>query len=334
MPAARNKNDMRLQFSAARSAAVNFKSISLKINFLSFAYAFLIDIFFKNSYNSINVKTFTVCEDIRLDKFISRQMPSLPYFAFNKLLRRKDVKVNGKRTGENIFLKAGDTVAVYADEDNEKRARNIEIIFGDENVLIADKKDGITSEELFESLKESYKELYFVHRLDRNTSGLIIFAKNANAYNELLNAFKKKTVEKLYKARVYGQMPQKSELLTAYIFTDKKKALSLISDVKLKNYTEIKTRYSVESYDFKTNTSVITVKLITGKTHQIRAHLAHTGHFVIGDGKYGSNEINKSFKLSSQQLTAHSLKFNFNEKSPLYYLNGKEFKSKYNIGEL
>jgi len=278
------------------------------------------------------VKTFACTEDIRLNKFISIQMPSLPYFAFNKLLRRKDIKVNGKRISENIILKAGDTVTVYADEYNERRSQNIKIIFEDEYVLIADKNDGITSEELFESLKCSDKELYFVHRLDRNTKGLIVFAKNTNSYNELLIAFKNRTVEKIYKACVYGKMPQDSDLLTAYIFTDKKKALSLISDIKLKNYSEIKTYYKVENYDAKTNASIISVKLITGKTHQIRAHFAHIGHFIIGDGKYGNNEINRSFKFNSQKLIAYSLKFNFSKKSTLCYLNNKEFNSNFDIG--
>ena len=162
------------------------------------------------------------------------------------------------------------------------------------------------------------------HRLDRNTTGLVLFAKNEEALNILLDKFKNREIEKHYKALVYGIPRKKEDTLTAYLFKDAKKSLVYISDVPKKGYEKIITSYKVISCNNKNNTSLLDVNLHTGKTHQIRAHLAHIGYPIIGDGKYGDREINKKFGYKYQQLCSRSLRFCFKtDAGILNYLNNK-----------
>ena len=163
------------------------------------------------------------------------------------------------------------------------------------------------------------------HRLDRNTTGLVLFAKNEEALNILLDKFKNHEIEKHYQALVYGIPRKKEDTLTAYLFKDAKKSLVYISDVPKKGYEKIITSYKVISCNNKNNTSLLDVNLHTGKTHQIRAHLAHIGYPIIGDGKYGINKINKQFGYKTQQLCSSYIKFNFKTDAKiLNYLSNKD----------
>lgn len=168
------------------------------------------------------------------------------------------------------------------------------------------------------------------HRLDRNTFGLVLFAKNKTALDILLNKFKNKEIEKHYLAYVYGLPKKKEDRLKAYLFKDNKKSLVYISDEFKKGYQKIVTSYSVINFDKNNNTSILDVNLETGRTHQIRAHLAHIGLPIIGDGKYGINSVNKNFGFKTQQLCSYKLKFNFtNDSSILNYLDAKTFQIEY-----
>lgn len=157
---------------------------------------------------------------------------------------------------------------------------------------------------------------------------MILFAKNEIALEILLNKFKNHEIEKHYIALVYGIPKQKKAKLESYLFKDNKKSLVYISDEFKKGYQKIITSYSVLE-EYENNTSLLDIQIETGKTHQIRAHLAHIGHPIIGDGKYGINKINKEFNLKYQKLCSYKLKFNFSTDSGiLNYLNGKSFELK------
>lgn len=165
------------------------------------------------------------------------------------------------------------------------------------------------------------------HRLDRNTTGLVLFAKDEVSLEILLDKFKHHEIEKHYLAKVYGIPTKKQDILTAYLFKDAKKSLVYISDVPKKGYEKIITSYKVVEEKQKENTSILDVNLHTGKTHQIRAHLAHIGYPILGDGKYGNNEINKKFGYKTQQLCSYSITFRFKADSGiLNYLNNREIK--------
>lgn len=155
--------------------------------------------------------------------------------------------------------------------------------------------------------------------------GLIIYAKNEKSLNSLLSAFKNHEIEKHYLAWVYGVPKIHSKKMEAYLFKDCKKSFVYISDFPKKGYSKIITSYKVLK-SYTNNTSLLDVEIKTGKTHQIRAHLAHIGYPIIGDGKYGINSINKSFSVQYQELTSYKLKFYFQDPTNiLNYLNNKEF---------
>ncbi len=267
-----------------------------------------------------------VCDKpIKLTKYILQCAQDISYSALMKALRNKDIKVNGVRTNNDIALSVGDKIEVFY---TKTLVECYNEIYSDNNVLIVNKKSGFTSEEVYNNVQNKFSESYFIHRLDRNTQGIMIFALNAKAEAELLKGFKSRTFEKYYTATVIGKMAKQAEVLTAYLVKDSKNSLVKIYNSPVKNSVAIKTGYEVLSVKKLENgeyVSILNVKLYTGKTHQIRAHLAHIGHAIVGDGKYGDNAFNKKYGAKSQMLTASSLVFHFEKNSPLYYLDNKIF---------
>lgn len=246
----------------------------------------------------------------------------LGYYRIQKIIRSKSVKVNGVRVGQDMNVSVGDMVCVYL-ADREKDS--IEVVYRDENILVVNKAAGIevTGEG---SLTERINNILTdstaapVHRLDRNTMGLVVFALNKNAENELLASFKERDIDKTYHCVVVGTPKQPSAKLKAYLFKDAKKSLVYVSDTPKQGYLPIETHYRlVKSLG---ELSLLEVKLITGRTHQIRAHLAHIKLPILGDGKYGINKINRRFRVKTQLLCCTKITFHFSQGS-LKYLDGK-----------
>jgi len=265
----------------------------------------------------------------KLSKFILDSFPHLSPNMLYKALRQKDIKIDGTRINKDCTIYSGSEVLVYIADNLLCPTSELNVVFEDNNILIINKPTNleVTGEQSLTSIVHStYSTLEFLpmpcHRLDRNTTGLVLFAKNQESLNILLDKFKNHEICKKYLALVYGIPKVKKAKLESYLFKDNKKSLVYISDDFKTGYQKIITSYSVlEEYD---NSALLEVEIETGKTHQIRAHLAHIGFPIIGDGKYGINSVNKEFGFKYQQLKAYKLKFDFKTDSNfLNYLAGK-----------
>ena len=246
---------------------------------------------------------------------------AVSYSFANKLIRKKEVKVNGLRVKADQKTIFGDKIEVYYDGGDDRAEK---VIYKDENLLVVYKPIKITSEDFYSLIKVKYSSAGFIHRLDQNTDGLMVFSLNADTEKELLLGFKNRTFDKYYLAEVFGTPKQAKRELVAYLKKDEDMSRVKIFNTKQSGGDKIITEYTIVKTSGET--SILEVKLVTGKTHQIRAHLAYAGHFIIGDGKYGNEQINRKFHANTQRLTAYKLQLKFDEKSKLSYLNGKEFK--------
>lgn len=264
--------------------------------------------------------SFVADKNRKLIKLALYNFEDLSYSALNRLLRNKEVKVNGKRVSRDVMLTVGDKVEIYYTPDRQEKYT---CVYRDDNVAVIDKKSGYPSESVFEAVKKEFGSAFFIHRLDRNTSGLMIFALNESSAQELVTGFKEKRFDKYYIAKVKGIPKEKNATLTAFLFKDEKNATVTVTDNKGLGSVQVKIDYERVSCDG--DTATLKVKLYNGKTHQIRAQLAHAGYPVLGDGKYGDGDFNKAKGAKSQMLKAVSLTLWFSEQSPLYYLNGKTF---------
>lgn len=248
-------------------------------------------------------------------------------FVWTYLLKNKEIKVNGKKTGENVLLSEGDRVQYYLTKKQEEKPA-FYVVYEDENLLIVDKESGVNSEAVFAELGRKEGGMYaFIHRLDRNTRGLLTFGKTEKAEKELLLAFKEKRVEKKYHALCFGCFEKKKAVLTAYLEKDERNSLVKIYDKAKTGAETIITEY--ETLEENDGVSKVEVTLHTGKTHQIRAHLAHIGCPIVGDMKYGNKLKNREHLAARQSLVAKKLSFRF--EGELSYLNGKTFLSRFEV---
>ena len=269
----------------------------------------------------------------KLQAFLQYNFNGLSSSMFFKTLRKKDIKINGKRTNENIVVYENDVIEIYLNDEFLFNTINLDIIYEDDNLLIINKPSDIevlddTNNSLTKYVQDKYNLNnnfpYPCHRLDRNTSGLILYAKNKESLDILNSKIENHEIQKFYKCTVIGILTKKEATLEDYLFKDSKKSMVYISATPKQGYKKIITSYKVLNENKTDNLSILEVQLHTGRTHQIRAHLAYIKHPILGDGKYGINEINKKFNKKSQELTAYKLIFNFKTDAGLLnYLNGK-----------
>ena len=270
----------------------------------------------------------------KLSSFVFYSFSNLAKNTFYKALRQKDIRINGKRINTDCTIYVGDELSIYIADNLLFPSINLEIIYEDDNILIVNKPNNIevVGENSLTSLintKFSSNNIMPCHRLDRNTTGLVLFAKNKEALDILFNKFKNHEIKKFYRALVYGIPKVKNARLEAFLFKDTKNSIVYISDTFKKGYQKIITSYKVLE-EFPNNTSLLDVEIETGKTHQIRAHLAHIGYPIVGDGKYGINSVNKKLGYKYQQLCSYKLQFCFSSNSGiLSYLNNKIIELKY-----
>ncbi len=221
--------------------------------------------------------------------FLKEEFPSLSKNTFYKALRKKDIRVNNIKISENVNVYEGDNVTVYILDELLFSNFDLKIVYDDENIAIVYKPKNIEvtgTNSLSYMMQEKYgNSIMPCHRLDRNTEGLVIFAKSNEALEIMLSKFENQEIVKYYKCRVVGFFEKKHDILQSYLFKDNKKAVVYISNIKKKGYRPIKTEYSVLEENKKENFSILEVILHTGRTHQIRAHLAYAHHPIIGDRK-------------------------------------------------
>jgi 23S rRNA pseudouridine955/2504/2580 synthase len=266
------------------------------------------------------MKKFIVNENSNLKNFTDSVYPQ-GSFCLSALLRGKDIKVNGVRVGKDVPLSVGDEVVYYTTQKQES-ALSHNVVYEDENILVCDKFSGVSFEGLLSELSFSGK--YFgVHRLDRNTAGLIIFAKNEQAEGELKKAFRDKKIHKVYNAICKNSFKKDEDSLTAYILKDDKKGVVKVYDRAISGGLTAKTDYKVIKK--MGDIALVEITLHTGRTHQIRAHMAHIACPVLGDEKYGDEKLNAKYNAKRQKLVAKKLTFDLS--GQLEYLNKKTFES-------
>ncbi|MBQ8494855.1 MAG: RluA family pseudouridine synthase [Clostridia bacterium] len=295
----------------------------------------------------------------RLDKFLTKAFRQLPTSLMYRAIRRKDIKLNGKRCEISTRLAEGDVLTLYLPDDALETAppvyefmnasRKLEVVYEDEHLLLLNKPVGLLvhpdDREFGDTLifrvqrylyeKGEYRpdeENSFtpalVNRIDRNTEGIVIAAKTAVALRILNERLKNREIQKYYLCLVHGTMPKQEDTLTGYLEKNADQNRVYISDKQGGDGARtIATRYRVlEAHD---GLSLLEIHLLTGRTHQIRAHLASIGHPLLGDGKYGTNAINKGTGFTHQALCSYRLKFAFSTPAEeLQYLDKREFSLK------
>ena len=291
----------------------------------------------------------------RLDKFLSKSLKSMPTSLMYKLIRTKKIKVNRKRAEPKQMLEMGDTVQCFISEEffeTEKTSDallavkpKLDILYEDENIMLINKPVGVLCHEDTEGNSNTlifHVQAYLAqsgeydlsaeqsfapslcNRIDRNTSGIVIAAKNAAALRDMNERIKCGEVKKKYLCAVHGSPKKKESTEEAYLVKDSKTNTVRIYTEKNKpqGAKRIKTGYRLIAE--KNGLSLLEIRLYTGRTHQIRAHMEYLGNSLVGEGKYGQNARDRELGYKHQALCSYSVTFDFEEKgSVLDYLSSK-----------
>jgi len=292
---------------------------------------------------------------LRLDKFITKNCPMLPSSLMFKYIRTKRIKVNGKRGEISTRLNEGDTVSAYINDEFFVKMQpkydflaapsNLDIVYEDENILLADKKQGLlvhpdkneyTNTLIARIQHYLYKKGEYdpenensfrpalANRIDRNTGGIVIAAKNAEALRILCDKIKDRELDKRYLTVVHGVPAKKTAILGGFLEKDEEKNRVYMKNNRTDSAKTVKTKYTV--LESKNGLSLLEIELITGRTHQIRAHMASIGHPLLGEGKYAKSAKDKKMGFDKQALYSYSLNFDFKtDAGILNYLSGKRF---------
>ncbi len=307
------------------------------------------------------MKSFTVSkadDGQRLSRYLEKRIPGLPASLMYKAIRKKDIKVNRKRCDAADRLREGDVIDVYLKDDlfREERklpdfmkaSQNLSVVYEDGNMAVLYKPSGVlVHDDTYGNIRDTLinrflRYLYekgeydpadgntFVpalcNRLDRGTSGLVLAAKNRNSLAELDRIVKERLVDKYYLCVCLG-IPPKDGVYTAYLRKNELENLVSITDSETAGSREIRT--GDRTLKRNGDLSQLDGELITGRTHQIRAHLSHLGCPILGDGKYGIGAVNRSYQVTRQCLTAFKLVFHPDSSIELLsYLDGRTVRLK------
>lgn len=269
--------------------------------------------------------TLKVEKSDKLLKFLEGSLSNYKYSALEKALRNRDIICNSNRVKENIDVQKGDEITIFLNPNSQKKL--YDVFYEDQDIIVFNKRQGIEVIDGDFNIASDYKaqtgiDIFAIHRIDRNTMGLVLFVKNTLAKETLINYFQRHYVIKNYYAVICGD-PQKNATLNSYLTKDSEKSEVKIFDKKVQNSVKITTTYSLIKSCGKL--SLLDVEINAGKTHQIRAHLAHFGLFILGDEKYGDNKINKKFKQTKQLLQAYKITFHIPNGEKFSYLNNIKF---------
>ena len=297
----------------------------------------------------------------RLDKFLSKAVKGLPMSLMYKYIRTKKIKVNRARAEQNQMLKEGDEVQLFIkDEFFDTPSKDagaltairpkLDIVYEDDNILLLNKRPGVLVHDDAEGGENTlimHVQAYLVgkgeydpadeqsfapalcNRIDRNTGGMVIAAKNAEALRVMNRLIREDELSKCYLCLAHGHMEMPRATLHGWLRKDSADNTVTVADAEFPGSKEIITRFRVvdEGEQDGEPVSLLEVELVTGRTHQIRAHLAHIGHPLVGDGKYGVNRDDKRSGYKYQALYAYRLRFNVKgDGECLDYLRGKEFR--------